>query len=1062
MCLMAYTAIAFGQPKLVEKVTRKGNEIVIPYEKYVYPNGLTVIVHEDHSDPMVHVDVTYHVGSAREEIGKSGFAHFFEHMMFQGSDNVGDEQHFKIISNAGGTLNGTTNRDRTNYFETVPNNQLEKVLWLEADRMGFLLDAVTQKKFEIQRATVKNEKGQNYENVPYRGSFETYSKTLYPYGHPYSWLTIGYVEDLNRVNVNDLKNFFLRWYGPNNAVITVGGDVKTADVLKLVEKYFGAIPAGPKVDPVVVPAVVIDKDRYVSYKDNYAKLPMLNIVFPTVPNYNKDMAALACLAQVLGQGRNSVLYQQLVKKQLAVNANAGSSLSELAGEFQFTIVPYPGKSLSEMEKLFRAALDSFEVRGVTEDDVLKYKAGIESNIINGLQSVAGKVSQLAAFQTFTGNPNKIAELLKMYGDLTREDVMAAYHKYIKGKGAVVMSVLPKGQEGLIAAADNFKPDSSNYTPPDYGYAGLTYNKPKDKFDRTKIPGEGPNPEVKVPDVWKTSLKNGAKVIGTESNELPVVTMTISIPGGHLAQANDLSKAGLASFFSDMMTEDTKNYSAEQLAVELQKLGSSINVYSDIDGITFSVQTLKKNIDATLALLQERMFNPKFTESSFTRIKKQTLEGIKNQKADPSSVASAVFDKVNYGEKNILGISQDGTEETVKNLTIKDIEDYYNNYMTSVDAKVVIVGDIKKDEALGKLAFLDKLPKKKITLPKPNAAPTVDKTKVYLVDIPKAAQSEFRLGYTTGVPYSATGDYYKSTLANFALGGSFNSRLNLNLREDKGWTYGARTTFTADQYSGEFEFSSGIKADATDSALKEVMTEITNYVNNGMTDEELDYVRNAIGQRDALRFETGTQKATFIGRILDYDLPDNYTELQNKMLRNITKKELEKVAKQYIQPEKMNILVVGDKERVYDKVKALGYDIVELDVDGNKKGDVAKAPEATRFGGRETSVAKIIPIRNENFTIQLYDNAEIDEDSVSLVYNGKVLLSKTPLKKQPVELKLRLDKASGNELIMFAENLGRIPPNTALIVITDGANKYEVTVTSDMTKNGTIRFVPAKE
>jgi len=255
--LLVVAATAFSQAKLVEKITKTGNEIVIPYEKYVLPNGLTVIVHEDHSDPVVHVDVTYHVGSAREQIGKSGFAHFFEHMMFQGSDHVADEQHFKIVSDACGTLNGSTNRDRTNYYETLPSNQLEKALWLEADRMGFLLDAVTQQKFEIQRATVKNERGQNYDNRPYGLVAETYSRNMYPYGHPYSWLTIGYLEDLNRSDVNDLKNFFLRWYGPNNATLTVGGDVKTADVLKMVEKYFGGIPRGPEVksqsyDPVVL------------------------------------------------------------------------------------------------------------------------------------------------------------------------------------------------------------------------------------------------------------------------------------------------------------------------------------------------------------------------------------------------------------------------------------------------------------------------------------------------------------------------------------------------------------------------------------------------------------------------------------------------------------------------------------------------------------------------------------------------------------------------------------------------------------------------------------------
>src|SRR5687767_8715965 len=405
---------AMAQAKLVEKVTKKGNELVIPFEKYVLPNGLTVIVHEDHSDPLVHVDVTYHVGSAREEIGKSGFAHFFEHMMFQGSDHVADEEHFKIVTEAGGTLNGSTTRDRTNYYETTPSNQLETMLWLEADRMGFLLDAVTQKKFEIQRSTVKNERGQNYDNRPYGLASEYTAKNLYPYGHPYSWLTIGYIEDLNRVDVNDLKNFFLRWYGPNNATLTVGGDVKPAEVVKLVEKYFGPIKRGPDVTPTKLPVPSLTADRFVSYVDNYARLPQLAITYPTVPNYHPDMGALACLAQVLGQGKNSILYQMITKKQLALNASAFHSLSELSGEFSFRITPVPGKSLAEELTLFRAALDSFEKRGVTQDDVDKFKGGIVSQLINGLQSVSGKVFQLAQFQTFTGNPNKISELVDMY------------------------------------------------------------------------------------------------------------------------------------------------------------------------------------------------------------------------------------------------------------------------------------------------------------------------------------------------------------------------------------------------------------------------------------------------------------------------------------------------------------------------------------------------------------------------------------------------------------------------------------------------------------------------
>ncbi|HTE11648.1 MAG TPA: pitrilysin family protein [Chitinophagaceae bacterium] len=930
-----------GQAKLVETISKNGEELVIPYQKYVLPNGLTLVVHEDHSDPIVHIDVTYHVGSAREEIGKSGFAHFFEHMMFQGSDHVADEQHFKIVTAAGGTLNGSTNRDRTNYYETVPSNQLEKMLWLEADRMGFLLDAVTQQKFEIQRATVKNERGQNYDNRPYGLISEVAAKNLYDYGHPYSWLTIGYIEDLNRVNVNDLKNFFLRWYGPNNATLTVGGDVKTADVVKLVEKYYGDIPRCPEVQKVMVPVANVDKDRYVSYTDNYARLPLLAMVYPSVPNYDKDIAPLACLAQVLGQGKNSVFYQQMVKNQLALQANANNQLSELAGEFFMTIVPFPGKSLADMEKLVRASLDSFELRGVTDEDVAKFKGGIEAQYINGLQSVAGKVSQLAAFQTFTGNPNKIGELVKMYTAVTKEDVMRVYNQYIKTKHAVIVSVLPKAQEKMIAADDNYKIDSGHYTAPDYGYAKLKYTKATDNFDRGKLPGNGANPVVKVPAFWKKSLPNGIKMIGAQNNELPTVNIAISIPGGHLLEAKDTSKLGLASFFADMMNEDTKNYTAEQMAIELQKLGSSISTYSSRDGIELTVQCLKKNTDKTLALLQERIFNPNFTADAFKRNQKQNLEGIKQAKTQPAVVANEVVARINYGGNNILGMSENGTESSLNNITLDDIKNYYSNNITSQGTRVVVVGDVKQEEILPKLTFLNNLPNKKIDMPAVNAAPLeISKPRIYLVDIPKAAQTEFRVGYATGLKYDATGEFYRAGLMNYILGGAFNSRLNLNLREDKGWTYGARSGFDGDNYSGEFGFSSGIKAGATDSALTEVMKELNKYEAAGITDDELSFTKSAIGQRDALRYETGIQKAGFISRILEYNLPADYVDKQNKILANITKAEIDGLAKKWVKPGKITILLVGDKAKILPGLQKMGYEIVELDTDGNslqKKG-----------------------------------------------------------------------------------------------------------------------------
>ncbi|HNB81429.1 MAG TPA: pitrilysin family protein, partial [Chitinophagaceae bacterium] len=933
-CTLVQLAVT-AQAKLVEKVKKNTPaEIVIPYEKYVFPNGLTLVVHEDHSDPLVHVDVTYHVGSAREEIGKSGFAHFFEHMMFQGSDHVADEQHFKIITEAGGTLNGTTNRDRTNYFETVPSNQLEKMLWLESDRMGFLLDAVTQKKFEVQRATVKNERGQNYDNRPYGLVQETLSRNLYPYGHPYSWLTIGYIEDLNRVDVQDLKNFFLRWYGPNNAVVTIGGDVKTADVVKLVEKYFGKIPPGPKVEKTVLPPAVITEDRYVNMTDNYAKMPMLVCAIPTVPAHHKDEAALDCLAGILGGDNNSILYQSIVKNQRAISANVSNGTDELAGAMQFQITTKGESALSEMVKEVKSAIMAFESRGVSDDDIQKFRSSQEARIIYGLESVSGKVSQLASFQTFTGNTNYIKTELKRYTEVTKDDVMRVYRQYIKDKAMVILSCLPKGQELLKAGEANYIPSEEGYTPPDYGYGSLKYVKAKDGFDRSKMPAAGSNPVIHLPK-FKTIELDGMKLLSARTDELPVVVISIGLRGGRMAEQNNLSKAGVAQLFAAMMDEDTKLHSAEEMSVLLDKLGSSISVGTDIDETGITVRCLKKNLQATLDLLEERLLQPKFTQEAFDRIKNQKLEGIKNARTRAANVAGIAFSKLNYGKYNVLGLPGTGLQSTLENVTLDDVKDYYKNYTSRNGMKVVVVGDVEDKDALDILSRLNLLSNQEIrftVLPDPIPA---DPKVVYLVNVPRAAQTEFRIGYVTDLKYDALGEYYKSTLANYAFGGAFNSRINLNLREDKGWTYGARSAFNGNDYTGTFQFSSGIKAAATDSALEVIMKELETYVKEGMKNEELLFMQKALGQSDARKYETGFQKAGFLVNILQYNLKPDFVEQQNKILQSIRIPELNQLIRKWMDPSHMSILLAGDKERITPGLKRLGYTIVELDTDGER-------------------------------------------------------------------------------------------------------------------------------
>ncbi|KAA5544960.1 M16 family metallopeptidase [Adhaeribacter rhizoryzae] len=931
--------------KLVEKVTRKGSELVIPYEKYVLPNGLTVVVHEDHSDPIVHVDVTYHVGSAREEVGKSGFAHFFEHMMFQGSDHVGDDEHFKIVSEAGGTLNGSTNRDRTNYFETLPTNQLETALWLEADRMGFLLDAVTQKKFENQRSTVKNERGQNYDNRPYGLVSEKVAQALFPYGHPYSWTTIGYLEDLNRGTLADLKNFFLRWYGPNNATLTVGGDVTPQQVVKLAEKYFGSIPRGPEVKNMKLPAPTLNQDRYISYEDNI-RFPLLQLTYASVPAYHPDEVALDCLAEIIGQGKTSILYKNLIKTQKATSASASHYTSELAGQFSLSIMPFPGQSLADMEKAAREAFTEFEKTGVSDDALTRYKSSAEANAIYGLSSVAGKVAQLAAYQTYLGTPNQLPRELKKIQSLTKADVMRVYNQYIKGKHAVVLSVVPKGKANEVAKADNFKVDQTGYKAPKNEYDGLKYAKAKDNFDRSKRPAAGPNPVVKVPPFWTDKIANNIKVIGAKNDEIPTVTLLFSLKGGHRLEAKDPAKAGIASLTAAMLNEASEKYTAEEISSQLDKLGSSISFGSDADEMTVSVQSLVKNLDATLALLEERMLHPRFDQTDFDRLKKQRLEAIANQSTQPTVVANNVYNKLLYGEGNIMAVPVIGTTPSVQNITLADVKKFYQDNFSPSVANLVIVGDTEQNKILPKLTFLNKWTPKPVEIPTQATNAGIDKTKIFLIDKEKAAQSEIRIGYMA-LPYDATGEYYKARIMNYLLGGAFSSRINLNLREDKGFTYGARSGFSGTEYAGPFTASAGVRSNASDSSVVEFMKEIKRMREEGVTDAELAFVKSAMGQSEARSYETAFQKAAFLNNILRYNLDKDYVTKQNQILQNITKAEINALAKKYLPYEKMNILLVGDKAAIKPSLEKLGYEIVELDTEGNILKQTSAIPETTK-------------------------------------------------------------------------------------------------------------------
>ena len=925
--------LGFSQSVLIEKVEPTSNAFIVPYQKWKLPNGLIVIIHEDHSDPIVHVEVAYHVGSARESVGKSGFAHFFEHMMFEGSDHVKDKEHFKIISEAGGTMNGYTVQDKTVYWETVPSNYLETALWLEADRMGFLLDSVTQQKFEIQRSTVKNEKGERVENRPYGLVNEIIGQTLYPQGHPYNWPVIGYVDDLDRVTVNDLKNFFLRWYGPNNAILTIAGDIDSKTVLALTEKYFGTINPSPEVKKFRIPLPVLPADKYASYKDN-VYLPLIAIVYPTVPAYHRDEAALVILAGTLGDGNNSIFYKNFVKTEKAIQAGAGYSTAELTGSLSISVLPYPdytteiGKTFNETEKLIRETLDEFEKTGITEEAIQREKAKIESALIDQMSTVAGKAGMLSDWQMLLGRSYNLSDELERYNKVTKEDLERVFNKYIKGKYAAIVNVYPKDPMSKKDSVKSVNPNAGVKIADDLEYAGLKYVKAKDTFDRSIKPTPTAPKAPVVPQFYTHQLKNGVKIIGTQTFDIPKVALLIKMEGGNLIFANELKKVGLAEMTAEMMNEGSQNYTTEQLSAALDKLGSTISFSGGEESSNIYVECLTKNLDATLKLLEEKLFKPRFDDGDFKRLKKQTVESIESEKKDANTTAEKLFNNLIYGN-TVQGII---TDKNFKKFSLDDVKSYYQQYYSPSVASVVVAGDITENDIMNKLSFLEKWQSKEVKIPVISGFPAMQPTQIYLAHKDDAAQSVIVIGHL-GLPYDATGEFFKSNIMNFPLGAAFNSRLNLDLRETKGYTYGIRSYFSGSKYPGTFTISSSVKRTVTDASITDIMKEVTDFRNNGLTDNEITFTKNSLLNEDALKYETLNQKASFLSKIMRYNLPKDFTEQQAKVLSSIVKSELNELSKKYIHPDKMVIVVVGNKFLIKDKLEKLGYGKVkEMEVE----------------------------------------------------------------------------------------------------------------------------------
>ena len=906
---------------------KSGNQkLSIDYEKYTLPNGLDVILHEDKSDPIVAVAIMIHAGSNREKPGRTGFAHFFEHMLFQRSENVPEGAFFKNINDYGGTFNGGTGQDQTVYYEVVPKDALEKVLWMESDRMGFFINSVTLASLEGEKPVVQNEKRQRVDNQPYGHTNYVINKALYPEGHPYNWEVIGELEDLTNATLDDVKEFYDLYYGPNNATLVIAGDFENAQIKEWVKKYFGEIPSRGVDKPLDPMPVTLDETKSFYHEDDFASLPSIRMTWPTVEQYHPDQWALNALGQILSDGKRAPLYKEVVENQkLVPNIFSFNRSSELAGTFSIGSSANNGTDLDSVKNAIEIGLANFERDGVDPKDLDRIKAGLETSFYNGISSVLGKAFQLAIYNEFAGNPDFISTDISNIQKVTPEDVMRVYNKYIKGKNYILTSFVPKGQPELAVTGADVATVKEEEIVPNQESAIVeqegdnVFEKTPSNFDRSAEPGFGEAPLLNPPTIWTSSLPNGMKVYGVESNELPLVNFSIRMDGGHLLDSPD--KSGVANLITDIMMEGTANKTPEELEDAIGQLGANINMFTSANSITISANCLKRNYEGTLALVQEILLEPRWDTKEFDRIKTATLNRIRQRNVNPNSIANNVISTYLYGSDNILSIPTIGTLESVESITIDDLKAYYEKNFSPSVANFHVAGNISKDDAKKSVAGMaDKWAAKDVTIPKLSFPESPDEPVVLFVDVPNAKQSVIQISRLT-VP-SNSDTYYPITVANEKLGGGASGKLFQVLREEKGYTYGAYSFASRGIQMSSWTASSSVKSNVTKESLDAFKEVIGNYAAN-YTEEDLEATKTSLIKENTRNYETLGNLLGLLQTISANDLPLDFIDQRQDQLRNMTVEDVKGLVDEYIDLNKMYYVIVGDKATQFDRLKVGG-------------------------------------------------------------------------------------------------------------------------------------------
>lgn len=885
------------------------NPIDIPYESFTLDNGLTVIVHEDRKAPIVAVNVWYHVGSKNEKMGKTGFAHLFEHLMFNGSENFNDD-YFRVLEDIGATnLNGTTNRDRTNYFQNVPVNALDQALWMESDRMGHMLGAVDQERLDEQRGVVQNEKRQG-ENQPYGKTNNVIVENTYPPGHPYSWSVIGSMDDLNAASLDDVHQWFKDYYGPNNAVLVIAGDIDVVTAREKVETYFGDISPGT---PITKQDTWIAKMSGAHRTVMEDRVPLSRVYkvwnVPEWGNPERDHLQLA--ASVLARGKTSRLYRRLIyDNQLASSVNAFVRTGEISSQFRIVATVQPGVDLATVEAAVDDELDRFLTEGPNSSELDRVKSQYYAGFVRGLEQIGGfggKSDVLAQNQVYGMSPDAYKSRLENIQSATTQEVHQASQKWLSD-GEFALEVHPFAE---LSAA-------------------------KEGADRSRLPDLGTPPNSEFPAFSRHTLSNGLDVMIASRTSLPVVSMSMQINAGYAADQS--AAPGTAQLTLSMLDEGTASKNALEISEDLALLGATLGTGSNVDMSSVSMSALRENLDASLELFADVILEPAFPQTDFERLQQLQLVAIKQEKQNPVAMMLRVFPALMYGEDHAYGLpfTGSGTEQSVSALTRDDLLKFHSEWFKPNNATLILVGDVTADEILPKLENVfgswetGTVPVKNIS-----EVPLPDEPIVYIMDRPGAIQSII-VGGHVAVP-KANPDEIAIGTVNTVLGGAFISRINMNLREDKGWSYGAFAVLIDARGQRPFFLFAPVQTDKTSESMMEMSAELNGILtDNLIRDDEVDRAKNSQVLTLPGQWETNIAVRNSLSQINRFGYADNYFDSFASDVRSLSTDDVNTAAPKLIHPGNLMWIVVGDRAVIEDGIRALGYGTIRyLDADGNE-------------------------------------------------------------------------------------------------------------------------------